>query len=1337
MPYVEITGGNTSVTFDISTLDDSVLELDETITVTLDKVEDANDSAGTAGFHLLPTIDTSKSSSSLTIKPDAEKDAPEFSISGPAQIFDDGPVTFNINVSDAPIRPFPNTTLAHAVELVFEGTDPNTGAFHRYETRVFFPVGETDVSFTITESEMSKFPKDMTSLTATIKNVIAFEVNDWGGYETTPIISATNGAVDVPVIPFVISDALDIGDDYSNTVIKGTGGPGGKLVQLRDENGVVFGETLTTEDGTWEVNVNNATLENQAHQLTAVIFNGTDVSSGINQESKAILFSRSNEGVTSSQTASIEGISQEYIFTGNDNDIINISLNASNHVIVDGGAGGADKVVIDGFTNEFVSGKNAVGQTILTYVGNTNTVTTKVITLIDIEAVAFRDNETPIDVFDKSRVAILDGDGYLDKLDLNRTVYIGGQLVNNEEIVSITLVGKSDAGQTVSFNIDKEFITVDENGKIDARAHEIASQGFASGEITVIMLLDGSSDQLKDTSLITLNPPETIATITHISEDNGISDSDFITQDNQITIFGALDKALESDETLQLRVNQQWITIPSSSITSASDGSGFVWSYNDERFLPDGEYKYEARVVDETGLYSRSSQKTVVIDKENLFNSGSEVSFTRVSADTGKHTDDYVTSDSNFTLEGQLTRKLQDDEVLQLFDGEKWTEIYPTQSTNSEGITHGWSYSTNADLQDGDYSYELRVITKSGHLISSVQQTVTVDTKASTAIVEMTGISPDTGESDGDFITKENQGLVIRGTLSKVLATNEYLEVNLGGVWTQVPSDQITEIDGTVNWTYTDERTLPEGDYVYSFRVSDLAGNSTIEFTKPIFIDTNSASHTASTGAEIGNLKLVDDEGTKDTFLTKDTTIEIKGELSANIIRTDDSLEVFLDGQWQRINTSSQYRDGVFIGASWRLDLQDRELSEGKHDFEFRVVDTAGNITDSLTQSVEIDTTAGAPKVTIDSGNDHFINIKESQEPILVSVDLSDPAIQEGDTLNIRFMVNGKNAVTDEIPVTAEMLEQDTYSLHLPNEVIIDSKVITAVVSISDPADNIRIPDAALVTIDLTAPEAPTVNSLSTSTVKPTISGTAEMSSGDYLTVNIYSGTTLVASYDSKSEHLTIDNGSWSLTLPNELDDGNYTVKATTADEAGNSTEDSSSAVLTISPLADPQSSSPEDGLVTKSLEPQLAPTSNEFLIGDNGDDVMIDALDAPQMTLTSDSGMLTGHSETIEGFVLNEDKLDLSDLIALDNASDLENYLSITSDENSTTISVDKVGEPSQTITLEGVDLSNELQQRQTAVINTLFTNLGDEALLSPSNVSDEMTLNTKQLLDDEDITD
>nr|WP_275441688.1 Ig-like domain-containing protein [Psychrobium sp. MM17-31] len=850
------------------------------------------------------------------------------------------------------------------------------------------------------------------------------------------------------------------------------------------------------------------------------------------------------------------------------------------------------------------------------------------------------------------------------------------------------------------------------------------------------MFTDGSNDQIKDTSLVTLDPPEATATITHISEDNGISDSDFITQDNQITIFGALDKALESDETLQLRVNQQWITIPSSSITPASDGSGFIWSYNDERFLPDGEYKYEARVIDETGLYSRSSQITVVIDKENLFNSGSEVSVTGVSADTGKYTDDYVTSDSNFTLEGQLTRKLQDDEVLQLFDGEKWIQIYPTERLNSEGVTtHRWSYSTNADLQDGDYPYELRVITKSGHLISSVQQTVTVDTQASTAIVEMTGISPDTGESDSDFITKQNQGLVIRGTLSTALTSNEYLEVNIDGVWTQVPSDQITEIDGTVNWTYTDERTLPDGDYVYSFRVSDLAGNSTIEFTKPISIDTNSAPHTASTGAEIGNLKLVDDEGTKDTFLTKDTTIEIKGELSANIIRTDDSLEVFLDGQWQRINTNSQYKDGVFVGANWRLDLKDRELSEGKHDFEFRVVDTAGNITDSLTQSVEIDTTAGAPKVTIDSGDDHFINIKESQDPIVVSVDLSDPAIQEGDTLHIRFMVDGINAVTDEIPVSAEMLEKDTYSLNLPNEVIIDGKVITATVSISDLAGNIRIPDAALVTIDLTAPEAPTVNSLSTSTVKPTISGTAEMSSGDYLTVNIYSGTVLVASYDSKSEHLTIDNDSWSLTLPNELANGSYTVKATTSDEAGNSTEDSSSAVLTINPLAEPQSS-PEDGLVTKSLTPQLAPASNEFLIGDNGDDVMIDGLDAPQMTPMSDAGVLVGHSETIEGFVLNEDKLDLSDLIALDNATDLENYLSITSDENSTTISVDKDGEPSQTITLEGVDLSNELQQGQSAVINTLFTNLGDKALLSPSNASDESALNSNSLLDDEDIT-
>ena len=89
----------------------------------------------------------------------------------------------------------------------------------------------------------------------------------------------------------------------------------------------------------------------------------------------------------------------------------------------------------------------------------------------------------------------------------------------------------------------------------------------------------------------------------------------------------------------------------------------------------------------------------------------------------------------------------------------------------------------------------------------------------------------------------------------------------------------------------------------------------------------------------------------------------------------------------------------------------------------------------------------------------------------------------------------------------------------------------------------------------------------------------------------------------------------------------------------------------------------------------------------------------------------LANKQEVIEGFVLNEDKLDLSDLIDLDNTTDLEKYLSITSDKNDTTISVniDGTNEVSQTITPEGVDLSSELQHGQGTVINKLFNNIAN----------------------------
>ena len=78
-----------------------------------------------------------------------------------------------------------------------------------------------------------------------------------------------------------------------------------------------------------------------------------------------------------------------------------------------------------------------------------------------------------------------------------------------------------------------------------------------------------------------------------------------------------------------------------------------------------------------------------------------------------------------------------------------------------------------------------------------------------------------------------------------------------------------------------------------------------------------------------------------------------------------------------------------------------------------------------------------------------------------------------------------------------------------------------------------------------------------------------------------------------------------------------------------------------------------------------------------------------------------------------------------------MEKYPSVTSDENITAILIDIDRVLSQTIKLENVDLSNELRQGQSPVINTSFISLGKQTLLDLGKVNDDTTLI------DEDIND
>ncbi|MDO6601669.1 Ig-like domain-containing protein, partial [Arenibacter palladensis] len=200
-----------------------------------------------------------------------------------------------------------------------------------------------------------------------------------------------------------------------------------------------------------------------------------------------------------------------------------------------------------------------------------------------------------------------------------------------------------------------------------------------------------------------------------------------------------------------------------------------------------------------------------------------------------------------------------------------------------------------------------------------------------------------------------------------------------------------------------------------------------------------------------------------------------------------------------------------------------------------------------------------APTITLDSNitADDIVNSNEAIGLVnITGVVGGDAQVNDVVTLTINNVSYQGNVAADlsfSIPVNGSDLIADA-------DTTIDASVETTNGICTNTGS-----DTESFTVDTTAPNPPTVNTLLTNDTTPTITGTAD--SADVLTVTL-DGTT----YTEGDGNLT-DNGdgTWTLTVPagSELAEGTYDVAATTADLAGNTANDLTTDELTID-LTDP-----------------------------------------------------------------------------------------------------------------------------------------------------------------------
>ncbi|WP_187222702.1 Ig-like domain-containing protein [Escherichia marmotae] len=527
--------------------------------------------------------------------------------------------------------------------------------------------------------------------------------------------------------------------------------------------------------------------------------------------------------------------------------------------------------------------------------------------------------------------------------------FAGDDVVNAAEHgSSLVISGTTTApvGQTLTLTLNgKTYTTTVQTG---------GSWSYTLGSADVTALADGNAYVINasvsnaigntgsnnHTITVDLSAPAMAINIDSLQADTGLSASDFITSVSPVVVNGSLTAALASNETAQISIDGgvTWSTL---TVT------GTTWRYNDSRTLTDGNYLYQVRVIDAAGNVGATDSQNVVIDTIAPDPAVKTIAISAITTDTGLITNDFVTSDTTLAVSGTLGATLSAGEFAQISidGGTTW------QNLSVSGLT--WTYLDGRTLTDGNYNYQVRVIDTAGNIGATASQIVTVDTSAPLAskTITIAGISDDTGLSSSDFVTRDTT-LTVRGTLGATLAADERAQISLDGGVTWATLTVI----GT-NWSYADGRTLTDGTWNYTVRVVDLAGNVGQTATQNVVVDTTSPEAAKS----ITITGISDDTGASSSdFITSDTTLTVRGVLGA-ALGANEFAQISTDNgaTWVNVTLAAD-------GLNWTY-ADGRTLTNGTTTWQVRVVDLAGNIGATGSQSAQIDTVNPAQVLTIAS----------------------------------------------------------------------------------------------------------------------------------------------------------------------------------------------------------------------------------------------------------------------------------------------------------------------------------------------------------------------------------
>ncbi len=571
---------------------------------------------------------------------------------------------------------------------------------------------------------------------------------------------------------------------------------------------------------------------------------------------------------------------------------------------------------------------------------------------------------------------------------------------------------------------------------------------------------------------------------------------------------GTLGDRVTSDNTLTVAGTAE----PGSSVTVLFDGTSQgatttaangTWSLNAAQ-KPDGVYAITATATDAAGNTSPASGPLVVtIDSA----APAAPAITGFSTDSGV-IGDRVTNDATLTITGTAEAGST---VTVLFNA-------ANQGTTTAAANGTWTFDATSK-PDGVYTITAGASDAAGNTSPASGPVVVTIDSAAPAALSITGFSADSGVA-GDRITNDNT-LAVTGTAE----AGSTVTVLFNGA-----NQGTTTAAANGTWTF-DATSKPDGVYSITATASDRAGN-TSPASGPLVVTIDS---TAPAAPSITGFSA--DSGVAGDRITNDNTLTVTGTAEAG-----STVTVFFNAANQGTTTAA-------ANGTWTLDATSKP--DGVYTITATAGDTAGNISAaSAPLVVTIDSTApAAPTITGFTTDSAVVGDRITNDTTLIATGTAEP----GMVVTIAFNVTSQGTTTAD--------EGGNWSFAAAAK---PDGVYSITATGADVAGNVSPASSLLVvTIDSTAPAAPTITGFTTDTGVVgdrttadntlTVTGTAEAGSTVTVLFNATNqGTTTAAA-----------NGTWTFNATSKPD-GVYTITATASDAAGNSSPASNPLVVTV-----------------------------------------------------------------------------------------------------------------------------------------------------------------------------